>query len=99
LQRQFAYSTEAADVAISVRLRPHDGLLDINGQILPMNGAYPGAYGVQLLEGSSEVVATATDDFGKFAFEAVSPGVYEIVASSDRVEISIPQVDLQHQRR
>jgi hypothetical protein len=99
LQRQLAYSSDAADVAISVRPRLTDGLLDIRGRIFPVIGAYPGAYGVQLLEGSSEVVATATDDFGKFAFEAVSPGVYEIVASSDRVEISIPQVDLQHQRR
>jgi hypothetical protein len=98
-QRQLAYSTDVADVTINVRRRHSDRLLDIRGRVLPVSGTYPGNFGVQLLEGSSEVATTATNDLGKFAFEAVSPGVYEIVASSDRVEISIPQVDLQRHGR
>jgi hypothetical protein len=98
LQRQFAYSTEAADVTISVQPRPRDGLLDIKGEILPVESTESGAFGVQLLAGSSEVATTATNDFHEFTFEAVPPGVYEIVVSSDRVEISIPQVELLHGR-
>ncbi len=97
-QRQFVYSTDAADVAIDVRLRPHDELLDLAGQIFPINGTDPGAFGVQLLDGPSEVATTATNDLGEFTLEAVAPGVYEVLASSDRVEISIPQVELRRGR-
>jgi diguanylate cyclase (GGDEF)-like protein/PAS domain S-box-containing protein len=97
-QRQFAYSTEAADVTINVRPRRSDRLLRLDGHIFPVNSTYSGTFGVQLLAGSSEVATTATNDLGEFVFEAVSPGVYEIIVSSDRVEISIPQVDLRHVR-
>jgi anti-sigma factor RsiW len=94
LQRIIVYSTEAADVTLSVRPRPHDGLLDIHGRIFPVNGVYPGAFDVQLLADSSEVATTATNELREFAFEGVSPGVYEISARSDRVEISILQIEV-----
>ena len=94
LQRKYAYSTDAADITISVWPRPHDGLVDIQGQIFPVNSTDPGGFGVQLLAGTSEVATTATNDLGEFTLEAVSPGVYEVLASSKRVEISIPQVEL-----
>ena len=93
-QRQFVYSTDAADVAMNIRPRPHDGLLDIYGQILAVDGTDSGVFGVQLLEGSSEVATTATNDLGEFTFEAVPPGAYEVLAGSDRVEIRLPQVEL-----
>ena len=96
--RQLVYSTAAADVAIDVaiivRPRTRDGLLDVYGQILPMESTESGIFGVQLLEGASEVATTATNDLGEFAFEAVSPGVYDVLASNDRVEIRIPHVAL-----
>jgi hypothetical protein len=97
-QRQFAYSTEAADVTIKVQPRRSDRLLRLDGHIFPVNSTYPGTFGVQLLAGSSEVATTATNDLGEFAFEAVPPGVYEMIVSSDRVEISIPQVEVRHGR-
>jgi len=97
-QRQLVYSTDAADVTLGVRERSHGGLLDIRGQILPVEDTEPGAFGVQLLSGSSEVLTTATNNLHEFKFEAVPPGVYEMIASSDRVEVSIPQVDLRHRR-
>jgi hypothetical protein len=93
-QRQLVYSTEAADVAVHIRPRPHDGLFDLHGQILPLNGTDSGAFGVQVLEGTTEVATTATNDLGEFTFEAVSPGVYEVLASNERVEIRIPRVEL-----
>jgi hypothetical protein len=94
LLRQFAYSTEAADVAIDVLARPRDELVDIYGEILPVDITDSGAFGVQLLAGSSEVATTATNDLGQFSFEAIPPGLYEMMLSSERVEISIPQVEL-----
>lgn len=93
-QRQLVYSTGAADVALHVRPRPHDGHFDLNGQIFPVSSADSGTFGVQLLEGVSEVATTATNDLGEFAFEAVSPGAYEVLASNERVEIRVPQVAL-----
>ncbi len=93
-QRQLVYSTDAADIALIVRPRARDGLLDLHGQILPIDSADTGIFGVQLLQGSSEVAMTATNSLGEFTFEAVSPGVYEVLAGSDRVEIRIPDVEL-----
>jgi hypothetical protein len=98
LQREYVYSTEAADVTIDVRPRPRDGLVDIQGRIFPVNSTSPGAFGVQLLEGPSEVATTAANDLGRFTFEAVPPGVYEVLASSDRVEIRIPHLELPYGR-
>jgi hypothetical protein len=95
-QRQLVYSTDAADVAIIVRPRTRDGLLDVYGQILPSDSADSGVFGVQLLRGASEVATTATNDLGEFTFEAVAPGVYEVLAGSDRVEIQLPEVELRH---
>ncbi len=93
-QRQLVYSTDAADVALIVRPRARDGQLDLHGQILPVGSDDTGVFGVQLLRGSSEVATTATNDLGEFTFEAVPPGVYEVLAGSDRVEIRIPDVEL-----
>jgi hypothetical protein len=93
-QRQLIYSTDAADVALIVRPRARDGLLDLHGQILPIDSADNGVFGVQLLQGSSEIATTATNVLGEFTFEAVPPGVYEVLAGSDRVEIRIPDVEL-----
>lgn len=94
-QRQLIYTTAAADVAMTVRPRSQDGLLNIYGQILPLDGTDSGVLGVQLLEGSSEVATTATNDLGEFTFEGVPSGAYEVLASSERIEIQIPHVELQ----
>ncbi len=98
LQRKCTYSTDAADITISVRPRPRDGLVDIQGRIFPVNSTSPGAFGVQLLEGPSEVVTTAANALGRFTFEAIPPGVYEVLASSERVEIRIPHLELPYGR-
>ena len=98
LQRQLAYSTEAVDVVISVRPRPRDELLDLHGRIFSVNSTHPETFGVRLFVESSEIATTATNDLGEFTFEAVAPGVYEMIVSSERVEISIPQVELRRGR-
>ena len=53
-----------------------------------------GSFSVQLLQSETELAITATDDLGGFAIEAIPPGVYEIILSSDRVEVSITPVEL-----
>jgi hypothetical protein len=93
-QREFVYCSEVADVAISVRLRVHDGLWDFDGQIFPLDGTDPGAFGARLLDGPSEAATTATNELGEFSFGAVSPGTYEVLASSDQVEIRLEGVEV-----
>jgi len=96
-QRQLVYSTAAADIALIVRPRPRDELLDLDGQILPANSTDSGGFGVQLLEGPSAVATTATNDLGEFTFKAVPSGVYEMLAGNDRVEIQIPRLELRRE--
>jgi hypothetical protein len=96
--REFVYCSEVADIAISVRLRPHDGLLDVDGQIFPVDDPDPGAFSAQLLDDSSEAATTTTNDLGEFSFGAVLPGTYDVLASSDQVEIWLPGVEVRRGR-
>ena len=91
---QFIYTTETADVALNVRRRPENGMLNLDGQIFPNDDEKPEAFGVQILRGIDEVGTTATDELGEFAFEGVPPGEYQILVSSEQVEILISPVDL-----
>jgi hypothetical protein len=97
-QRQFAYSTEAADITINLQPHSREALLDLHGHIFPVDSASPEIFGVQVLAASAEVTTTAANDLGEFAFEEMPPGVYEMIVSSDRIEISIPQLDLRYGR-
>jgi hypothetical protein len=97
-KRQFVYSSEVADVAINLRSRPHDGLSDLYGQIFPVDGTDPGAFGAQLLKGSSKAATTTTNDLGEFSFGAVPPGTYEVLASSEQVEIRLTGVEVRRGR-
>ena len=91
---QLVYTTEAADVAINFRRRPGNGKLDVDGQVLPNDEAEPEAFGVQILSGTDEVGTTATDELGEFSFEGVAPGEYQILLSSEELEILISPVEL-----
>ena len=91
---QLIYTTETADVALNFRRRPENGDLDLNGQVFPNDEEDPEAFGVQILRGTDEVATTATDELGEFAFEGVPPGDYQILLSSEQVEILISSVEL-----
>ena len=93
-QRQFVYSSEVADVTINLRTRPHDGLADLYGQIFPVDGTDPGAFGAQLLNGASEAAVTAANDLGEFSFGALPPGMYEVLACSEQAEIRLTGVEV-----
>ena len=97
-QRHFVYSSEVADVTINLRSRPYDGLADLYGQIFPVDGTDPGAFGAQLLNGAFEAATTAANDLGEFSFGAVAPGTYEVLASSDQVEIRLTGVEVRRGR-
>ncbi|MBI3241836.1 MAG: carboxypeptidase regulatory-like domain-containing protein [Chloroflexi bacterium] len=93
-QRQLIYSTEIADIALNVQPRLYDKHLDITGQVFPGKQAASGNFSVQLLREAAEFGLTTTDELGEFAFEAIPPGVYEIVLSAEQAEILIAPVEL-----
>jgi hypothetical protein len=93
-QRHLTYTTDAAEIALNISPRPRDGYLDLDGQVFPADDADPASFSVRLLSGADEVGLTATDELGEFDFEAVPPGTYQILVSTDRVEILISPVEL-----
>src|SRR5215218_7453990 len=93
-RRQLVYSADALDVALNVLPRARDKKFDLNGQVLSHDDAEFRSFSVQLLQREAELDITTTDELGGFVFESIPPGVYEIILSSERVEVSITPVDL-----
>lgn len=93
-QRQLVYSTDVADIALNIQKRSVDRNLDLSGQILPGDDLAPDSFSVQLLSGTKEIGITTTDELGEFAFQAIAPGKYEILLSSDEVEIIMSPIEL-----
>ena len=93
-RRQLVYSADSMDVALNFLPRARDKNIDLDGQVLPRDDVELGSFSIQLLQGETELGITATDDLGAFAFESIPSGVYEVVLSTDWVEISIAPVEL-----
>jgi hypothetical protein len=93
-RRQLVYSADALDVALNFLPRARDKKVDLNGQVLSRNDMELGSFSVQLLQSETELAITATDDLGGFAIESIPPGMYEIILSSERLEIAITPVEL-----
>ena len=93
-RRQLVYSVDDLDVALNFLPRARDKNFDLDGQVLPRDDVELGSFSVQLLQSESELGITATDDLGAFAFESIPSGVYEIILSTDQVEVSIAPVEL-----
>src|SRR5215217_4587005 len=93
-RRQLVYSADALDVALNVLPRARDKNFDLDGQVLPRDDVELGSFSVQLLQSETELGITATDDLGAFAFESIPSGEYEIILSTEWVEVSIAPVEL-----
>jgi hypothetical protein len=93
-RRRLVYSVDDLDVALNFLPRARDKNFDLDGQVLPRDDVELGSFSVQLLQSESELGITATDDLGAFAFESIPSGVYEIILSTDRVEVTIAPVEL-----
>ena len=93
-RRQLVFSAGDLDVALNFLPRARDKNFDLDGQVLPRDDVELGSFGVQLLQNETEFGITVTDELGAFAFESIPSGVYEIIISADRVEVSIAPVEL-----
>jgi hypothetical protein len=93
-RRQLVYSTDAVDVALNLRSRLPDDNLDLYGQLFPREGEELKPFSAQLLQDGTERALTTTDELGSFELRHIPPGVYGLVLSTDRLEISIGPVAL-----
>ena len=93
-RRQLIYRANTFDLAVNILARGSDNNLDLDGQVLPREGAEPELFSVQLLREGSQLALTVTDDLGSFAMRNVPPGHYELVLSAEKVEVFILPVEV-----
>jgi len=94
-KRQLIYTTEAAEIALTVRsILPEQNYIVV-GQIFPMGDTSTHAFSIQLLRDAMQVALAAADELGEFTFEDLPAGEYEIVASAGQYEVVIPSLHLQ----
>jgi hypothetical protein len=93
-RRQLIFHLDAFDVAINLLARGSDRDLDLDGQVLPNEGAEPEFFSAQLLRGETELALATVDEFGSFAIQRIPPGTYELVLSSGQTEILIAPLEV-----
>ena len=93
-RRQLIFHLDAFDVAINLLARGSDGDLDLDGQVLPNEGAEPDFFSAQLLRGETEHALATVDELGSFAIQRIPPGTYELVLSSGQTEILIAPLEV-----
>lgn len=93
-RRQLIYGTDAFDLIVNVLARGTDNDLDLDGQVLSREGEDAEFLSAQLLRDGEEQAISAIDELGSFAFGRVPRGGYELVLSTDRLEMSIRPLDV-----
>lgn len=87
---QQLYTTDYADIALTIQPPSAEEGFTLFGQILPQTGDAPEAFQVQLFQAGRESRVARLLEEGEFVLEAVSGGDYELVLSSDPYRIVIP---------
>lgn len=93
-RRQLIYHTDAFDLAVNLLSRGSDNDLDLDGQVLPLEGGEQDLFSVQLLHDGDEVALSTIDELGRFTVERIPPDSYELILSADRGELSIEPFDM-----
>lgn len=91
-QRQLIYTTEAAEIALTVHSILPDKNFIVTGQIFPMGDTPTHTFSIQLLHDAWEVALAAADELGEFTFSDLPAGEYEIVVSAGQYEVVIPSL-------
>lgn len=93
-RRQLVYATDVSDVVIDLEARARGEALDLDAQVFPRTGEEHDVFGIRLMRDETEHGATVSGELGGFAFEAVPPGVYEMLLTTDRFEVLVSSLDL-----
>ena len=94
-QRQLIYTSEAAEVAVTLQPTLPDKNFTLTGQIFPLKDTPADAFSVQLLMAAREVGLVAADELGEFTFTNLPTGEYSMVVSAGDFEVVIPSIHLQ----
>lgn len=94
-QQQLIYSTEAADVALTVHSALPNRKFIVTGQIFPATEIPARSFSIQLLQDVHEVGLTAADELGEFTFSDLPVGDYEMIISAGEYEMIISSLRLQ----
>lgn len=93
--RQLVYTSDLADVALNAQMQAGSGLVDLSGQIFPLDDSDPADFLVQLLQDGLEIRLISCDTLGKFSLTALLAGTYHLLLSSDQAKIEIGPVALE----
>jgi hypothetical protein len=94
-QRQLIYTTESAEIALTIQPTLPNQSFTLSGQIFPLGDTPAPAFSVQLLRDIQEVGLAAADDLGEFTFSNIPVGEYSLVVSAGQYEVVIPSLHLQ----
>lgn len=89
-ERQLVYSTNRADVALTIQTNFPDRLFQLYGQVLPIQDETAGSLSAQLVQHQQERWFTMTDEVGEFVLEKIPAGEYELVIGNDQFQIIVP---------
>ena len=94
-QRQLIYTTDAAEIALTVHSTRPDKNFIVTGQVFPAGEIAAHSFSVQLVRSGREFGLAAADELGEFTFADLPAGDYEIVVSAGQYEVVIPSLRLQ----
>jgi len=94
-QRQLIYTSEAAEIAVTIQPTLPDKNFTLTGQIFPLRDTPADAFSIQLLTDSREVGLVAADELGEFTFTYLPAGEYSMVVSAGEYEVVISSLYLQ----
>ena len=91
--RQLIYKTDLAEVALNVRTRTREGVLDLRCQLFANTDLDLQTVSAQLVQ-NARFRQVQLSDLGDFAFSNVLPGEYDLMLAGDDFEIAIPNLTL-----
>lgn len=94
-QQQLLYSTEAAEIALTVRPALPNKNFTVTGQVFPVGDSPANTFSIQLLRDVQEVGLVSADELGEFSFVNLPAGDYNMVVSTGQYEVIIPSFQLQ----
>jgi hypothetical protein len=94
-QQQLIYTTESAEIALTVHPTLPNKNFIVTGQIFPVEDIPAHAFSIQLLHDDREIGLAAADELGEFTFADLPLGDYEMVVSAGEYEVVIPSLRLQ----